>query len=329
MKNPTNSILNISPLWSQQWEIGKNVASSFLLCINLTSSIRLLLFRKSNSLIQTIRNCYRFLVFFRSPSTTSSLSSQSAGNFVASFENNLTISSASFLSNSSNFTGSPLLLIKCHSPACLQTSTADPLCFLNILIISHWHQTEYRSAPSYSYSSSRRFRPQAIWHQKLQTVRFTSFQFFPELSDMPAHSISSTEQPVGSLAHCPSMRRHCASTTVDISTREVLANKLDSHWILITSFRKLCLCRSVMADWNSNNVLNLIITSTHIAFVICISMLHCQEPILTGRPQTQLCVSHRLAWHFDYCGLDVTCYSCSSARQSQESFKLTLSSSSK
>lgn len=162
----------------------------------------------SQNPILYIRNCYRFLVFFRSPSTTSSLSSQSAGNFVASFENNLTISSASFLNNSSNFTGSPLLLIKCHSPACLQTSTADPLCFLNILIISHWHQTEYRSAPNYSYSSSHRFRPQAIWHQKLQTVRFTSFQFFPKLSDMPAHSISSTEQPVGSQAHCPSTRHN-------------------------------------------------------------------------------------------------------------------------
>lgn len=202
-------------------------------------------FPKSNSLIQTIRNCYRFLIFLHSPSTTSSLSSQSAGNFVTSFENDLTISSASFLNNSSNFTGCPLLLIKCHSPACLQTSTADPFCFLNILIISHWHQTEYHSAPNYSYSSSRRFRPQAIWHQKLQTVQFTSFQFYPKLSETPAHSISSTEQPVGSRAHCPSMKHNCASTTVEISTREVSANKLDSHWILITLFRNLCLCRAV------------------------------------------------------------------------------------
>lgn len=88
------------------------------------------------------------------------------------------------------------------------------------------------------YSSSQRFRPQAIWHQKLQTLWFTSFHFYPKLLDMPAFSISFTEQPVGSQPHCPSMKCNCASTTVETW---VSGNRLDDAYISL--FQEFTLCR--------------------------------------------------------------------------------------
>lgn len=249
-----NSIFKISLLWCQLREIGTNVAS-------WTSCFALNFFTFPS--LHPSRQLNQTSTFSKTQYSDSnqkkmlSLShfSQSAGNFVTSFENKvdsiLEHSPSGFLNNSSNFNdfglSLTLLLIQCHSPAYIPTL---PIHSVSWLLWSSptdikLHTIDHQAIVN---SSSQGFRPQAIWHLKLQTLRFTSFHFYPKLSDMPAYSISFTEQPVGSQPHCPSMKCDCASTTVKTSTWKVSANKLDYHFISITLFREFSLLRVAMAD---------------------------------------------------------------------------------
>lgn len=170
---------------------------------------------------------------------------QSAGNFVTSFENKLDNilsehSLASFLCTSSNDFGLGLTPLSSwsKSPACRPTLLHQSVSWQ--LRSSPTDIKLHTNHPAIVKSSLQGFRPQAIWHPKLETLRFTSFHFHPKLSDMPAFTISFTEQPVGSQPHCPSMKHNCASTTVKTSTREVSANKWD--FVSVTLFRELFPC---------------------------------------------------------------------------------------
>lgn len=205
-------------------------------------------FLKSNILIHTKRNCYLFLISLLnapspppvrpSPHPSLLLLSQQ-GTLSPPLKVKLTIFSANkvlVVSSAALLTSVTLgsrTLLSSWSNVILQLTNQHCWSTVSWLLWSSptdikLHTTDH---PAIVNSFSQGFRPQAIWHQKVQTLRFTSFHFYPKLSDMPAYSISFTEQPVGSQPHCPSMKCNCASGTVKISTWEVSANKMDYHFI--------------------------------------------------------------------------------------------------